>query len=205
MSKVLEPGSEVWARKQALIDEAPVRRVVIIRSIRPSWYALHVRSSQEQLVADQLDYAGLEAFYPHYSEISRDRKRHVERKFFPGYVFCLVDLSRTNPCDGIPQIVGIVGSGRSHPLALRSSEIESVKILAASPLASACAPCALLATGDLVRVKSGSLRGAEGHVVEAHGKAWLEISLTGIALACSVQVARDSVERVAVSPLRRAA
>ncbi len=201
--KVLDPGAEVWARKQALLDAAPAHRARTIRAIAPSWYALHVRSSQERLVTDQLDYAGIEAFYPHYSEISRDRARHVERKFFPGYVFVRADLTRTNPCDGIPQIVGIVGCGLYHPLALAASEIESVRILAASPLASASAPCALLAKGDLVRVKAGPLRGAEGYVVEAPGKAWLEISLEGLRLARSVEVARDSVERV--GPLRRAA
>lgn len=166
------------------------------------WYALHVRSSQERIVTAQLEYAGLEAFYPHYVERSRDGRRNVERKFFPGYVFVSADLQRWNS-DSIPQVVGIVGLGPRHPLAIPAGEIEAVRRLADSPLACISAPCAFLEQGDLARITRGAFTGLEGFVVRAGRKAHVVVSVQALNQSRSIEVDLHDVERVA--PLRKAA
>ena len=66
------------------------------------WYALHVASNAELLVADRLDQAVVESSYPHVITRSRNGRRDVERKFFPGYVFVRFDLDTRTPVIRIP-------------------------------------------------------------------------------------------------------
>ncbi len=166
-----------------------------------SWYALHVKSSQERLVVAKLDYGGIAAFYPHYVERSRDQRRDVEKKFFPGYVFVSADLGRWNlSAAGISQIVGIVGSGPNHPLAIPDIEIEAVRILANSALASLSAACPYLHAGELVRVKYGPLRDMSGFVIRGRGKDRLIISIEALGQSRSVDIDRNAVERIIELP-----
>jgi transcription antitermination factor NusG len=112
-------------------------------------------------------------------------------------VFTLVDLGRWNPSEsGIHEVVGIVGLGPRHPMAIPASEIESVRILAASRLASISAACAYLHEGERVRVRSGLLRGAEGFVLRDAGRTRLVMTVEGIQLSREIEVPRDAVERV---------
>jgi transcription termination/antitermination protein NusG len=168
------------------------------------WYALQVRSNTEHQVAARLRYNALEAFYPHYLAKSRDKRRDVERKFFPGYVFVRCDLKLRHPAVGIPQVVGIVGLGPNHPVPLSDSEIESVRILAASPLASVSAPCPYLKNGDKVRIKWGPLVGLEGFVLRDKRKTRIVISIDALGQSRAVEVEREAVECV-VEQKRRAA
>ncbi len=168
-----------------------------------SWYALHVRSSQERLVTSKLQFDGLDAFYPHYLEKSRDRRREIDCKFFPGYVFVAADLARWNlGVAGIPQIVRIVGNGQSA-LPIDEREIEAIRIMADSPLASISAPCPFLETGNKVMITRGAFAGLEGFVVRAGRKAHVVISVQALRQSRSIEVSRDDVERA--EPLRKAA
>src|SRR6266446_4384964 len=63
------------------------------------WYALHVRTRFEKVVARNLRGKGYEEFLPLYSRTNRwsDRVKEIELPLFPGYVFC-----RFNPHDRLP-------------------------------------------------------------------------------------------------------
>lgn len=91
-----------------------------------NWYALHIRSNFEHLVALQLDAAGIENFYPHVVTKSSDGRREVATKFMPGYVFARFDPAQRTRIIAIAQVVGILGSGR-HAIAIPEDEIESVR------------------------------------------------------------------------------
>ena len=106
---------------------------------------------------------------------------------------------------GIVQVVGIVGAGPNHPIAIDEREIEAVRILAASELASLSAPCPFLKEGERVRVKYGPLRGVEGFVVRGRGKALLVISVEALGQSRCTTVDRNAVERVLDTDKRRAA
>jgi transcription termination/antitermination protein NusG len=129
------------------------------------WYAAYCRSNTESLVLDRLTEIHIEAFYPHLLEKSKDKKRSIEKKFFPGYVF--VDADMRDPATrhlvtAVPQVVRLVGIG-DHVVAITDAEIAAVRALINSPRASGLIqPCAHVVTGDRVRVIRGPLRGIEG-------------------------------------------
>ena len=57
--------------------------------------------------------------------------------------------------------VGILGFG-DHAVSIPEVEIAAVKLIVSFP--KLAQPCAYVATGDRVRVRSGPLRGLEGYV-----------------------------------------
>jgi transcription antitermination factor NusG len=123
-----------------------------------NWYALHIRSNCEHLVALKLTADGIENFYPHVVTKSRDGRREIEKKFMPGYVFCCFDLAQRTHIVAITQVVGILGSGR-HAVAIPKDEIESVRQIVSSNEAE---PCPYFSTGQKVRVDRRLVRGARG-------------------------------------------
>lgn len=200
---IINSQSELWREKEALAAAEPPPRRLTLVGFR-SWYALHVRSSQERLVTDKLIFSGVEAFYPFYTVRSRDARRDVEKKFFPGYVFVSADLERWNlSAAGIPQIVAIVGLGPGRPLSIPASEIEAVRILAKSTVASLSVPCPFLKEGEAVRVKHGPLRDVTGFVIRGHGKDRLIISIEALGQSRSVDIDRNDVERFVEAPAYR--
>jgi len=88
-----------------------------------NWYALHIRSNCEHLVALKLTADGIENFYPHVVTKSRDGRREIEKKFMPGYVFCCFDLAQRTHIVAITQVVGILGSGR-HAVAIPKLKVS---------------------------------------------------------------------------------
>ncbi len=160
-----------------------------------NWYALHVRSNFERLVAGKLHYEGVEAFYPVRFEVSRDERRQVEKKFMPGYVFARFDLEDKTPVVAIPQVVSILGWGR-HAVAIPEREIVAVQMIAQSKDAKACE---YLAEGARVRIaRGGSYEGLEGFVLKTRGKTRVVVSITTIARSMSLEVDASSLEPIAV-------
>jgi transcription antitermination factor NusG len=166
-----------------------------------NWYALHVRSNFEHLVADKLQYAGIETFYPFQLEMSRDKRREIEKKFMPGYVFAHFDLEDKTPVVAIPQVVSILGWGR-HAVAIPDLEIEAVRKIVSLPVD--VKPCAYLAEGARVRVKWGPLAGLEGYVIRRK-KTLVVVSVTMLARSISAQVDPDSLEMIHAVELPKAA
>jgi transcription antitermination factor NusG len=167
-----------------------------------NWYALHVRSNHEHLVAEKLEYAGVEAFYPHKSERSRDDRRDVEKKFMPGYVFARFDLAEKTEIVAIPQVVNILGWGK-HAVSIPDYEIDAVRKIISFP--SDAEPCEFYAAGARVRVKWGPLAGLEGYVIRSQRKTQVVVSVTMLARSISAQVEADSLELAEISSLPKAA
>jgi transcription antitermination factor NusG len=163
-----------------------------------NWYALHVRSCQEHAVAQKLANAGIEAFYPFRRVKSADKRRSVEQRFMPGYVFARFDLENDTPVVAIHQVVGIVGAGR-HAIAIPDFEIEQVKRIVSLPEATACEH---FIAGDRVRVRYGLLVGLEGYVLRWKKKAWVVVTLAGIERSIRAEVDPLSLESI---PLGKAA
>lgn len=157
-----------------------------------NWYALHVRSNFEHLVALQLAGADIESFYPHLVERSKDKKRDVDVKFMPGYVFGHFDLAAKTPVIAIPQVVSILGWGR-HAAPVPDDEIAAVKRIVSFP-ALAPMPCAYVSAGDRVRVRGGPLAGLVGYVCYAKSVARVIVSVPMLARSISAEVDADSLE-----------
>jgi transcription antitermination factor NusG len=175
-----------------------------------NWYALVVQANCEKLVAESLrglaapswDGAPLisagdsvEAYYPHVLVKSRDHKREVEKKFFPGYVFARFEFERRLPVLQTPHVARILGWDPTHPAVISESEIEAVRQMVDS-----CVPSSpvtsypFMSEGDLVRVTGGPFLGQEGFVVYEGAKARVVVSVTAMGGSISVEVDAANVE-----------
>jgi transcriptional antiterminator NusG len=159
-------------------------------AVLQSWYALHVKHETEALVSAALTYFGVEAFYPSTTVEARQYRLGFQRPFFPGYVFSRFDHSKRTPVIRIPQVLHILGSG-SEPTVIPDSEIEAVRIMSASAIAS---PCPFLAHGVRVLIRSGRLAGVEGIVVRLKNKTRVVVSINMMERSCSAEVDADSLE-----------
>src|SRR5262245_60511989 len=79
------------------------------------WYALHVRTRFEKVVARNARDKGFEELLPLYRRASRwsDRIKQIDLPLFPGYVFCRFNPLDRLPILTIPGVKGIVGFGKN--------------------------------------------------------------------------------------------
>jgi transcription antitermination factor NusG len=159
------------------------------------WYGLCVRSKSEQLSATALRGKGYDPFVPSYKARRRwsDRVKEIELPLFPGYVFCRLNTTNRLPVLTSPGVVGIVRIGKV-PVPIEESEIEAIRAVVASGLASRPSP--FPRTGDRVRVCSGPLRGVEGVVTRVDDRQSLVVSITLLQRAVAVKLDESWVRTV---------
>lgn len=172
-----------------------------IRSME-HWYALHVRSCAERIVAAALDRIEVENYFPvrpaesgegrSTSTIVRIDERR-RRPLFPGYVFGRFDLERKRPIVSIPQVLRILGSGWL-PIAIQDSELESVRVMAAAPVPLAEHP--FLEAGQKVRVLYGPLTNVVGIFHHAKGPARIVVSISIMGRSISAEVDAGQLEAI---------
>jgi transcriptional antiterminator NusG len=152
-----------------------------------AWYAVWTRSRHEQVVREQLERKGLEAFLPTITKWSRwkDRKKQIDWPLFPGYCFVRfngVDRLSVLKCTGVVSIVSFDGEIVPIP----EQEIAGIKKLVESDLQ--FDPCPLIREGMLVEVMHGPLKGVVGRLVRKGSHARLILSVDLIGQAVSVEV-----------------
>ncbi len=155
-----------------------------------AWYAIWTRSRHEQVVREQLERKGLEAFLPTITRWSRwkDRKKQVEWPLFPGYCFARFEGRDRLPvlkCSGVVSIVSFDGD----IVAIPEHEIESIRTLVESDLQ--FDPCPLIREGMMVEVTHGPLKGVVGRLMRkgAHARLVLSVDLIGQAVSVEVDAA----------------
>ena len=156
----------------------------------PAWYAVWTRSRHEQVVRDQLERKGLEAFLPTIPRWSRwkDRKKQIDWPLFPGYCFARFKAAERLPvlkCTGVVNIVSFDGDIIPIP----EHEIEGIRRLVESDLQ--FDPCPLIREGMMVEVTHGPLKGVVGRLVRkgAHARLILSVDLIGQAVSVEVDAA----------------
>jgi transcription antitermination factor NusG len=160
------------------------------------WYVLYLRSRYEKRVHGELMKRGIESFLPTVMEMRQwsDRKKKVEMPLFPGYDFVRINLKerlRVLEVDGVVKFVSI---GNSRPDPVPNDQIESLKLVIATP--KTLRKENPLQGGELVRVKSGPFAGAQGIVVRAKNSTRVAISIDSIHQAVSVEVASELLETI---------
>ena len=167
-----------------------------IASADSVWYAVHTRHQHERLVARTLPNKGFETFLPLYTEVRqwRDRVKKVEVPLFTCYVFLRGDLDRRLPILTTPGVHGLLCSA-GKLAGIPEEEIEAVRSVVENEIN--VEPHPFLKCGDLVRVKSGALRGLEGFLVRKKGQARLVISVTLLERSIAAEVDAGIVERIA--------
>jgi transcriptional antiterminator NusG len=155
-----------------------------------SWYAVWTRSRHEQVVREQLDKKGIEAFLPTIARWSRwkDRKKKIDWPLFPGYCFARFDPAERLSVVTSPGVVNIV-SFNNEIAPIPDQEIEGIRVLVSSDLQ--YDPCPLIREGMMVQVVSGPLKGVVGRLVRkgAHARLILAVDLIGQAVSVEVDAA----------------
>lgn len=165
------------------------------------WYAVHTRHQHEKLIARTLANKGFEVFLPLYTEVRqwRDRTKRLELPLFSCYVFLRGDLNRRLPIVTTPGVHGMVATG-GRLSGIPEEEIQAVRNVIENRVN--VEPHPFLNCGDLVRVKTGALRGLEGFLVRKKGLTRLIISVSLLERSVAAEVDAGAVERVAGSQAR---
>lgn len=155
-----------------------------------AWYAIWTRSRHEQVVREQLERKGVEAFLPTIKRWSRwkDRKKQIDWPLFPGYCFARFEPTGRLPilkCTGVVSIVSFDG----EPAPIPDHEIISIRQLVKTDLQ--YDPCPFIREGMMVEVTHGPLRGVIGRLVRkgAHARLVLAVDLIGQAVSVEVDAA----------------
>jgi transcription antitermination factor NusG len=167
------------------------------------WYAVHTRHQHEKLVAGTLANKGFEVFLPLYTEVRqwRDRTKRLELPLFSCYVFLRGDLDRRLAIVTTPGVHGMVATGGKLS-GIPEEEIQAVRRVIENRVN--VEPHSFLNCGDLVRVKSGALRGLEGFLVRKKGLTRLIVSVSLLERSVAAEVDASTVERVAGPQTRMA-
>lgn len=162
---------------------------------RLEWFALYVRSRHERTVERSLLSRGLQAIAPFYKVRRRraDRNVDLEVPIFPSYVFCQFEATKRLPILQTSGVVFIV-SRDGQPEPIDSTEVASIQKIAAS--GRAVQPWDFLQNGQRVRIRAGSLAGAEGILVRIRNRERLVVSVTVLQRSVAVEIDQDMVEPI---------
>jgi transcription antitermination factor NusG len=172
----------------------------------PDWFAVHVRSRYESLVARCLTAKGYECFLPTYWCRRRwsDRVKELELPLFPGYFFCRFQLEDRLPILKTPRLISIVGIAQ-NPVPVDEAEIEGVRKLVNSGLRHQ--PWPYVSIGQKVRIEYGSLWGLEGILQSFKGRHRIVVSVTLLQRSVAAEIDSSWVspafEQVPASSQRR--
>jgi transcription antitermination factor NusG len=157
------------------------------------WYALHVRTRFEKVVARNLRGKGYEEFLPLYTRTNRwsDRVKQIELPLFPGYVFCRFNPYDRLPVLTVPGVNAIVGIGKNL-LPVEESELDAIRTVLKS--GSCCEPWPFLEVGQRVRVEYGPLAGTEGLVTTVKNTHRLVISINMLQRSVAVEIDRECLK-----------
>lgn len=159
-----------------------------------NWYAVHTRSRHEKMVAELLDEHGFERFLPLVKVLSqwKDRKKWVDRPYFPGYLFVHVaadELHLVRPVRGVAKILGPKPREASI---VPEREIESLKRLVNAEVE--VDPFPYLKPGQLVTIKRGVLKGVQGTIVKKSKRVLLVVSVPLLGQSVSVTIPAEDAE-----------
>lgn len=125
-----------------------------------SWYVLHSKPNQEDLLCSQLEHRNVAVYYPRLQvEPVNPRSRRV-RPFFPGYLFVQVDLE-TTPLSSLVYVPGAHGvvSFDHQPASVPEDVITEIKKNVAHINRAPKSNTRGLKHGDRVLIKGGPFEG----------------------------------------------
>jgi transcription antitermination factor NusG len=160
-----------------------------------AWHALHTRHQNEKRLAEFLADRGFEIFLPLYSTVHRwkDRNKQLSLPLFPCYVFFRGGLDRKLQLLTAPGAHAIVGTA-GRPGVISDAEIESIRQAVDSRFN--VEPHPFLQCGDRVRIKSGSLAGLEGILVNKQNRFRLVLSVEMLGRSVAVELDALLLERI---------
>ena len=165
---------------------------VPVVSGQENWFALHVRSRHDKLVAANLAVRGMEPLIPLYRSRRRwsDRTRVMELPLFPGYVFCRFDPGSMLPVLTTPGVVRVVSAGK-RPCPVAEEEIAAIQRIVRT--GNSVEPWPYLRAGQKVKILDGPLFGIEGILVDVKNRTRLVVSVHLLQRSIAVELDRDCI------------
>lgn len=155
------------------------------------WYVIHTYAGYEDQVSDNIKQRAenlklkdfiFDVVVPKEKqvEIRNGKRRTVEKRSFPGYVFVnmIVTDESWYVVRNTPSVTGFLGSG-VRPTPIPQSEVDAIKVKMAKDEPEHTVD---ISVDDLVRINDGPLKGYEGKVTEvdaAKGKVKVSVSMFG--------------------------
>ncbi len=164
------------------------------------WYAIQVHPRYERAVASNLLSKGYESFLPLYRLRRRwsDRMKQLEVPFFPGYLFCQLDINKRFPVILTPGVIRFVGIGKT-PLPVDGNEMAAVLAIVSAGLQAE--PHPYLQVGQRVRIDRGILAGIEGIVQLANKPARLVVSVSLLQRSVAVEIDEAWISPLVSAPI----
>jgi transcription antitermination factor NusG len=162
------------------------------------WYAVTTQPRHEKVVAQQLAAKSIETFLPLLTlpRQWKDRKALIERPIFPSYVFTRIDLKDRHHVFSVPSVLRML-SFNGTPSAIDEAEIAAVRLSLSSDQRPE--PHPYLKSGELVRVKSGSLQGLEGIVTRNKGQCRIVVSISLLQQSIATEIDACLLEPIGAS------
>ncbi len=174
------------------------------------WYIVHAYSNFEKKVATSImeqaerkDLTDLieeiEVPTEEVVEVSRGKKKTVEKRFFPGYVLMKAQLTDEiyHLVKDTPKVTGFLGAdGGKKPLPVPQREVDRILGTAEEPVERA-RPQITFEIGEQVRVNDGPFQGFEGGVEEVDdNNARLKVTVSIFGRATPVDLEFGQVDKL---------
>ncbi|HEY1803796.1 MAG TPA: UpxY family transcription antiterminator [Terracidiphilus sp.] len=160
------------------------------------WFAVYTTCRHEKRIASHFENKSIEHYLPLYRSLRRWKdgsKVILDQPLFPGYVFVRIGREQRIPVLEVPGVLWIVGKSGSQPTPLPEFEIDTLRS-ALDPLR--VEPYPLLAAGQRVRIRGGTLSGIEGIVVRHKNSFRVVITMDLIQQSIAVEVNADDLEEI---------
>lgn len=152
----------------------------------PEWFAIYVMPRHEKRIAEHLQARQIEHFLPLYQTRHKWKdgsKVTVQLPLFPSYLFVRTARSRRGRALEVPGVLSAVGKRESSVIS--ETYIDSLRTAVNSGTVE---PHPYLATGAIVRIRSGVLAGLQGLVVRQKSSCRVVLSLELIMSSVAVEV-----------------
>ena len=161
-----------------------------------NWYAIYTKPRHEFVVHGELQKKGIESFLPTFKRLQqwKDRKKFVEFPLFPGYLFVHVQHDSAAFLNVLKtrSVVTFISSTPGNPSTVAVEEIQSLKLLLDSGEELDVYPN--LKEGELIRVKRGPLKGAEGILSVKENQYQFMVNIHLLGRSVGVKMYADELE-----------
>ena len=172
------------------------------------WYVVHAYSGMEKAVErnilERVNRAGMQRKFgrilvptEEVVEIKNGQKKTTERKFFPGYVLCEMEMDDDSwhLVKNTPKVTGFVGGTATKPTPISEKEVEKIMQQMQEGVEKP-RPKVLFEIGEVVRVKEGPFTDFHGAVEDVnYEKNRLRVSVTIFGRATPVELEFGQVEK----------
>ena len=173
------------------------------------WYVVHAYSGMEKSVArslqERVDRAGMQGLFgkilvptEEVVEIKNGVKAITERRFFPGYVLCEMEMTDESwhLVKSTSKVTGFLGGSGSRPAPISDKEVAKIMSQMQEGVEKP-KPKTLFEVGELVRVREGPFTDFNGNVEEVnYEKSRIRVSVTIFGRGTPVELEFGQVEKV---------